>query len=41
MGELNPLTFIVNIDRYVLIPAIQLSLLFKHLIVCSQINATL
>jgi hypothetical protein len=41
MGQLSLLAFIGNIDRYVVIPAIQLFLLFKDLIVCSQINATL
>jgi hypothetical protein len=41
IGELSPLKFIVNIDRYMVIPAISLFLLFKDLIVCSQINATL
>jgi hypothetical protein len=37
MGELSPLIFSVNIDGYVVIPAI---LLFKDLIACSRINAT-
>jgi hypothetical protein len=41
MGELSPLTSNVNIDRNSLIPAIYLFLLFKDLIVCNQINATL
>jgi hypothetical protein len=37
MGELSPLTLSVNIDRYVVIPAIYLFLLllFKDLSVCS------
>jgi hypothetical protein len=41
MGDFSLLTFSVNIDKYVVIPAIQLFLLIKDLIVCSQINATL
>jgi hypothetical protein len=41
MRDLNPITFSVNIERYVLIPAIQLFLLFKGLSVCSKLNATL
>jgi hypothetical protein len=40
MGELSPLTFSINIDRYVVIPVFVV-LLFKDLILCSQINATL
>jgi hypothetical protein len=40
MGELSPLTCSVNIDRYVVIPAIYLFLLLKDLIVDSQITAT-
>jgi hypothetical protein len=35
MGELSPLTFSVSIDRYVVIPDIELFLLFKGLIMCS------
>jgi hypothetical protein len=41
MGELSPLTFSVNIDRYVVIAAIQLFLGFKDFIVCSWINTAL
>jgi hypothetical protein len=41
MGELSPLTSSVNIERYVLISAIYLFLLFKDLCVCSQFYATL
>jgi hypothetical protein len=37
-GEVSPLTFSVNIDKYVVIPAI---LLLKDLSLCSQFNATL
>jgi hypothetical protein len=41
MRELSPLTFTVNIDRYVVILAIHLFWSFKDLIVCSQSIANL
>jgi hypothetical protein len=34
IGELSMLTFTVSIDKYVVIPSIYLTLLFKALIVC-------
>jgi hypothetical protein len=40
MGELSPLIFSINIDRYVVVPAIYLFLLFKDLSACSQFNAS-
>jgi hypothetical protein len=40
-GVLSPLTFNVNIERYGVIPAIYLFLLFKDLSVCNQFYAIL
>jgi hypothetical protein len=40
MGDLNPLTFSINIDTYVVILSIYLFLIFKDFILCSQNNAT-
>jgi hypothetical protein len=41
IGELSPLTFSINTDRYVIFSAIYLLLLLKDLVMCIGINAIL